>query len=124
MRPVATVPILMDMDPLTLTDLGDLGFSLRLECGSTPVDDAINAEGHEPNGYFWQGVAEVVCASRAPQLVEQVEFDPEGSAFFAYASDPDPLRELGELLAEVANDSSVLASVIADARGRGFEFDD
>jgi len=44
---------------LAVEDIGH-GPSLCVFLDGVPADDAVRAEGHEPNGYFWQGVAEFV----------------------------------------------------------------
>lgn len=37
-------------------------FSLILDAGTTTADDAIEDLGHEPNGYFWEGIAQLLVA--------------------------------------------------------------
>ena len=39
---------------LTVEDIG-FGPCICAFLDGVPVDDAIRDEGHEPNGYFWQG---------------------------------------------------------------------
>ena len=29
---------------------------LSFECGDLSADEAVSATGHEPNGYFWEGL--------------------------------------------------------------------
>jgi hypothetical protein len=36
-----------------------------LVAGTTDVDDVIEALGHEPNGYFWEGVAQLLVDTEA-----------------------------------------------------------
>ena len=36
----------------------DGSFSLSFPCGELPADEAVVAADHEPNGYFWEGVAQ------------------------------------------------------------------
>ena len=38
-------------------------FSLMLVAGTTDVDEVIEELGHEPNGYFWEGIASRSCWS-------------------------------------------------------------
>jgi len=53
--------------------------SLTFACGNLPADVAVFAAGHEPNGYFWEGVAEYLAGG----LLAQLELDPEADLFCA-----------------------------------------
>ena len=53
--------------------------SLTFACGDLPADAAVIAAGHEPNGYFWEGVAQYIAAG----LLSQVELDCEAGMFCA-----------------------------------------
>jgi hypothetical protein len=112
------------MKPLRLIDTKPDSFSLLLDAGSTPVDDVIAELGHEPNGYFWEGIATVLVQSQAPELEDAFECDPEAGMFCAYGSDRAALEKLGSLMAEVANDPARLRALVAAAEDQGFEFDD
>lgn len=99
-------------------DTGD-GSRIVVDLDDVPVDDAIRATGHEPNGYFWQGVAEFLCADISPHL----EFDPEGS-LFAVSGQLALLEQLARTLEPVFNDTARALEVINAAEAAGFEFDD
>lgn len=43
------------------------------------ADESIASAGHEPNGYFWEGVVQYL----APELAEQLELDSEAGMFAA-----------------------------------------
>jgi hypothetical protein len=45
--------------------------SLTFYCGELPADAAISAAGHEPNGYFWEGMVQYL----SPELAELLELD-------------------------------------------------
>lgn len=94
-------------------------YSLVFYCGELPVDGAIQAAGHEPNGYFWEGVAEVL----APHLVERLELDSEAGMFSAVGSLED-VAALQILLEPFLADPNKITRLVADAEARGFEFDD
>src|SRR5215467_12558274 len=49
-------------DRMKLVDVADSA-SLTFECGYLPADAAIFATGHQPNGYFWEGVVEYLAGS-------------------------------------------------------------
>lgn len=49
------------------------------------VDEAISAAGHEPNGYFWEGMVQYL----APGLADQMELDSEAGMFVAYGERAD-----------------------------------
>jgi hypothetical protein len=94
-------------------------FSLSFPCGELPVDDAVVAAGHEPNGYFWEGVAQFL----APDLADVVEFDSEGS-LFCVRGDRGPLARLQQVLEPCLSHPDRVTQVISDATAAGFEFDD
>jgi hypothetical protein len=94
-------------------------FSLTFACGDLPVDDAVTAAHHEPNGYFWEGVATYL----APDLVSELELDSEGSMFCAYGN-RSTLARLQQLLEPYLGDPSRIGPLIEDATASGFEFDD
>ncbi|WP_405090654.1 immunity 51 family protein [Micromonospora sp. NBC_01392] len=99
-------------------------FSLLLDAGTTPVDALVEELGHEPNGYFWEGVAEVLVSTEAPTLRGRFAYDPEGGMFCAYGTDRQALQELEALLNLVASDGDRMRRLMADAEASGFEFDD
>ena len=111
------------MEPLQILE-HEGRLSLTLECGNTAVDDIISELGHEPNGYFWEGVAQLLVETEAPDLEGTFEPDPEAGMFCAYGEDRDALERLGGLLASVANDAARLRGIVALAAARGFTFDD
>ncbi|MGW2092267.1 Imm51 family immunity protein [Promicromonospora sukumoe] len=111
-----TVPKLLETTPGR--------FSLLLHAGTTPVDALVEELGHEPNGYFWEGVARRLVATEAPLLENRFNYDPEGDMFCAYGEDQAALEALGELMAGVAMDSSRMRSLVAAADADGFIFDD
>jgi hypothetical protein len=80
--------------------------------------------GHEPTGYFWQGIAELLVATEAPHLEGCFDYDPEGDMFVAHGSDRPTLDEPAILVTEVATDADRLRRLITLAENRGFEFDD
>ncbi len=94
-------------------------FSLSFPCGELPADDAVVEADHEPNGYFWEGVAQFL----APDLAAVVEFDSEGSLFCAYG-DRGPLARLQQVLEPCLSDPGRVTQVIGEATAAGFEFDD
>jgi hypothetical protein len=112
------------MDPLKIFENEPGSYSLLLYAGSTVADEAIEELGHEPNGYFWEGVAQFLVGEQAPGLVGRLDYDSEGGMFCAYSSDRAALEELAALLAPVANESAQVRDVVARATTAGFEFDD
>jgi hypothetical protein len=94
-------------------------YSLTFPCGDLPADDAVTAADHEPNGYFWEGVAQYL----APDLATVVEFDSEASLFCANG-DRGPLARLQQVLEPYLSDPARAGQVIRDATAAGFEFDD
>ena len=99
-------------------------FSLMLDAGTTDVDEVIEELGHEPNGYFFEGIAQLLIDTEAPHLERRLNYDPEGDMFVAHGSDRLALDELAILMTAVASDADRLRRLVALANERGFEFDD
>ncbi len=97
---------------------------MLLDAGTTQVDDVIEELGHEPNGYFWEGVAQVLVSTEAPALEGRFSYDPEGYMFCAHGSDRTALEELATRMAAVATDADRMRQLIAAAEADGIEFDD
>jgi hypothetical protein len=84
----------------------------------------ISELGHEPNGPFWEGIAELLVATEALNLAGRFSCDPEAGAFVAYSSDRAVLDDLAVRLRAVAADGDRVRQLVGLARTRGFEFDD
>ncbi|MBT0767331.1 hypothetical protein KIH74_00245 [Kineosporia sp. J2-2] len=112
------------MQPLKLVETTPGHYSLLLTAGDTPSDTAVDEAGHEPNGYFWEGMAEWLIRTRVPELDGRLKFDPEGGMFCAYGTDREALAALGSVMAEVVNAPERIGALIATAEEAGVVFDD
>lgn len=114
------------MNPLRMVETGPGKFSLCLDAGSTAVDEAIEKLGHEPNGYFWEGVANwLLEKDEAIKAIKgRFNFDPEGGMFVAYGTDKEALNQLGVRLALLANDVDATTALVKAADEAGHLFDD
>jgi len=110
--------------PLRLVETTSGKYSLILDAGTTAVDEVIEELGHEPNGYFWEGVAQLLVSTEAPALESRFAYDPEGGMFCAYGTDRSALEDLAARMAAVATDADRMRQLIATAAANGFEFDD
>ena len=97
----------------------DGSVSLTFYCGELPADGAISAAGHEPNGYFWEGMVQYL----APDLAEQVELDSEAGMFAAYG-ERATLERLQALIDPYLDDGDRVAVTVREAEASGFQFDD
>ena len=93
--------------------------SLTFYCEDLPTDEAAEAAGRNPNGYFWEGVATFAF----PDLVKRVELDSEAGMFSAVGTIED-LQHLQEGLEPLLNDPEKLTRRLAQAHAAGFEFED
>ncbi|ANU62887.1 MULTISPECIES: immunity 51 family protein [Bacteroidales] len=59
----------------------------------TEIFQSREDEGFEGNGYDWESLARVFIEEQAPNFVESVDFDSEGSMFCAYSEDKEALKE-------------------------------
>ncbi|MGI5170966.1 Imm51 family immunity protein [Spirillospora sp. CA-253888] len=112
------------MSPLRLIETTPGAFSLLLGAGETQVDEVIEDLGHEPNGYFWDGIAQFLVATEASALEGRFSYDSEGGMFCAYGKDRTALQELAALMGAVATDEDRLRKLVESAVASGFEFDD
>lgn len=101
-----------------IVDVGDES-SLTFDCTGLAAARAVTDAGHEPNGYFWEGLIQYLD----PELVDLLELDSEGDMFAAYAG-REVLERLAALIAPYLDDGGRVAEVIAEAEASGFEFDD
>jgi hypothetical protein len=112
------------MDCVEVAEIAPGEYSLSLEAGTTDVDDLISELGHEPNGYFWEGIVELLVTNESPSLEGRFSSDPEGGAYIATSNDRDALDDLAVLLRAVAADGNRLRQLMVFAKASGFEFDD
>ena len=92
--------------------------SLTFCCGELPADEGVHAAEHEPNGYFWEGIA----AFLEPQFVERLELDSEAGMFSAVGSRTD-LEALQSTFEPLLSGAEDIQAVVARADTEGFEFD-
>lgn len=93
--------------------------TLTFYCGELPADAAISATGHEPNGYFWEGVAAYLDQALAARL----ELDSEAGMFSASGSRAD-LEDLQAKLEPLLSGQQDIRGLMTRAEADGFEFDD
>ncbi|WP_217241712.1 Imm51 family immunity protein [Streptomyces sp. AC555_RSS877] len=103
---------------ITLHDF-DGEYSLTLSVGDLVADAAVLATGHEPSGYFWEGLVQFAW----PDIAERLDFDSEGGMFCALGSSSD-LAQLRAALETVISSPSAVREIVARAETSGFEFDD
>ncbi|MGK5543396.1 Imm51 family immunity protein [Streptomyces sp. URMC 127] len=97
----------------------DREYSLTLDAGGLVVDGAVAAAGHEPNGYFWEGLVRFAW----PDIAERLDFDSEAGMFCAIGSSSD-LARLKTALESVITSPEAVREIIARGETSGFEFDD
>ncbi|MFC8795710.1 Imm51 family immunity protein [Streptomyces cinereoruber] len=93
--------------------------SLTLNAGGLAADGAVAAAGHEPNGYFWEGLVQFAW----PDIAEALDFDSEAGMFCAVGS-PSGLARLEAALGSVITSPEAVRDIIARAEASGFAFDD
>ncbi|MFI8943277.1 Imm51 family immunity protein [Streptomyces syringium] len=93
--------------------------SLTLDAGGLAADAAVAAAGHEPNGYFWEGLVRFAW----PDIAEGLDFDSEADMFCAVGSSSD-LARLKTAVESVITSPEAVRDIIARAEASGFEVDD
>ena len=85
------------------------------------VVEAITTAGHEPNGYFFEGLAGYLISQH--DLGDKgIDPDSESGMFCCYG-DRAALDELRKLMLDVIVDPTKLAAVIEEAEAKGHDFD-
>ncbi len=112
------------MDRIKILETSPGEFSLCMEVGGLPFDQEVTGLGHEPGGYFWEVIAQVIVANEAPELEGRLRLDPEGSMFSAYGTDRGALERLGALMTTAIEDWARLSGLVALAEEQGFDFED
>jgi hypothetical protein len=112
------------MRALKLIETSPGRYSLLLNAGTTDVDRVIEDLGHDPGGYFWEGVARLLVSTEAPALEGRFSYDPEASMFCAYGTDRGALESLAKLLNVVATDADQARKVVELAKAKGVDLDD
>jgi len=112
------------MDPIDVTEIAPGEHRLYLVAGTTDVDAVIAELGHEPNGVFWEGIAELLIMTAVPALDGRFPFDSEAGAFLAHRGDRAALDDLAVRLRAVTVDGNRVRHLVELAETRGFEFDD
>ncbi len=93
--------------------------SLTLDVGGLGADAAVTDSGHEPNGYFWEGLVRFAW----PDIAEPLDFDSEAGTFCAVGT-PSDLARLKAALEPVITSPDAVRDIIVRAETSGFEFDD
>ena len=108
-------------DFIRLLDSEDTGStSCFFDAAAPATADVVASLGHEPNGYFWEGVVR--------RLVEKGELDepdtdPEGGMFCVYGPRP-AMERLAHVLTPYLTDPRALTALVVEADAEGFDFDD
>ena len=108
-------------DFIRLRDSEDTGSTSCVCDAAAPAAAAgVAAVGHEPNGYFWEGVVR--------RLVEKGELDepdtdPEGGMFCAYGPRP-AMERLAHALTPYLTDPRAITALVVEADAEDFDFDD
>ena len=112
------------MPPLKLVETEQGALSLLLNAGETSADALVEELGHEPNGYFWEGVAKYLVSTEAPGLEGRVSYGFRGGNVLRLRPRPRRPRAARRADGRLANDGPRLQSLIATAEASGFDFDD
>lgn len=91
--------------------------SLTLDVGGLAADAAVVAAGHEPNGYFWEGLVRFAW----PDIAEHLDFDSEADMLCAVGS-PSDLARLKSAVESLITNPAAVRDVIARAETAGFAY--
>ena len=77
--------------------------------------EVFERHGLDAGGYAWHGVVDALVRLHAPEIADQVKYDPESSMFAAYGNDRDALKRVAELIREAQNDPKLLEEALKNA---------
>jgi hypothetical protein len=97
-----------------------LGFEV-IEADTIPV---IREAKHNPSGYFWRGVAEILVQGEVRSLEGNIQYDPDGQGFYAYSPDRAALTTLANHLTRLASQPKAMTELILLAKNMGYVFSD
>ena len=101
-------------------DLDDGSRSVFFDCDAPPTWKIVEASDHQPNGYFWEGVARWLI-SRG--LAPAVSMDPESGMFSAQGA-PAELDAFLIAIAPYLVEDDRMTALIRQADAAGHDFDD
>ena len=96
--------------PGTLVDHGDGHYSL-IYSAFPDFDDVFSRKGLQGGGYTWHGMVVHLLEENAPDALEALDFDPEGSMFCALSDDLEALRAVARMLSKLES-RDVVADII------------
>lgn len=86
--------------PGTLVDHGEGQYSL-IYSSFPAFDDIFRRKGLQGGGYTWHGMVVHLLEEQAPEALEALDFDPEGSMFCALSDDLGALRAVANVLRQL-----------------------
>jgi len=92
--------------------------------GTLAVDEVVEELDHEPNGYFWEGVARWLFMHGHEPLAQRIELDAEAGTFVAVAEDREALEALMAAMQPYLRDAERLRALIVEADAADHDFDD
>lgn len=110
--------------PFRLTGWSPNRWVLSLPTGRLPVNRAVQALEHEPNGVFWEGVAKWFLRASPPQARKANAFDSEAGQFSAISSNCEALLALAKQMKPCTQRAATVRSVVKGAEHGGIVFDD
>jgi hypothetical protein len=94
-------------------------YALTFSCADLPSSAVVAAAGHDPSGYFWEGIATLI----APEIVALLELDSDTDTFRATGL-RDDLEELRNKLEPVISRPDATRAALRRADAEGFELHD
>jgi len=79
------------------------------------VADVFEEVGRTGGGYSWADVAIVLMQTRAPEIEDMIEMDPEAGTFTATGEDLECLQQLAVLMVEAFRSRKKLARLAEEA---------
>lgn len=86
--------------PGTLVDHGEGHYSL-IYSSFPAFDEIFTRKGLQGGGVIWRGMVVHLLEEQAPEALESLDFDPEGSVFSALSDDLDALRAVAKVLRQL-----------------------
>ena len=96
---------------------GEESVSVCLEAGEYKAEifESRLSEGFEGNGYDWGSLAKVFLDEKKPELVNDINFDPEAGMYCVYSSNKIALKDFSIGFKNACEDSDLILDLFSRA---------
>lgn len=95
-------------------------YTVRYFNYSTAVEKYFSKLGLQGSGYTWEALVKAGVTSESPELLDKLEFAPEGSTFVAYTSNEPAANKVKTILENLSSDTGYRSKLVKIATDGGY----